>query len=429
MAKARDRITDSIREGPPVTDKRADIAPPAGGAPGEEAAARPRVFGAGFDRLLDSSPIPTFVLRRDHRILHWNHALSSLSGLPVEQMVGTDRQWAAFYRAPRPVLADLVMEDDAPARVHTLYGDKAVPSALMEGAFEAEDFFPGLAESGRWLYFTAVPLHDADGGIAGAMETLQDVSARRGAEQALREQQEQLEALVASRTAALREANEALSQYAHVVAHDLRSPLRAIRNYTTFLEEDLAPLLGEAQQRHLAGLRRALRQGDALVRDLLEYALVMRGPVHLQRLELGSLMQGLQELGELDHTTELVLPQHWPAVHGDPTLVFQVLRNLLSNAEKFNRSSPRRILLAWRHLDDGHCEIEVRDNGIGIDPRHHPLIFTGFQRLHPPTEVPGTGFGLASASKAVGRRGGRMRVASEAGAGASFFFTLPRANP
>lgn len=408
-----------------MTDKRAEIAPPPGGAPGEEAAARSRAFGACFDQLLDSSPIPTFVLQREHRILYWNRALAAISGLPAEQMIGTDRQWSAFYLAPRPVLADLVMEDDAVACIHALYGDKAVPSLLIDGAFEAEDFFPGLVDAGRWLYFTAVPLRGADGTITGAMETLQDVSARRRAEQALREQQEQLEALVASRTAALREANDELSQYAHVVAHDLRSPLRAIRNYATFLEEDLAPQLGEVQQRHLAGLRRALHQGNALVRDLLEYALVMRGPVHLQRLELGALVQSVVDMGELDGATELELPAHWPALRGDPTLVFQVLRNLFSNAEKFNRASPRRICMAWRELGDGQCEIEVRDNGIGIDPHHHGHIFTGFHRLHPHTEFPGTGFGLAIASKAVARLGGRMRVESEAGAGASFFFTLP----
>lgn len=408
-----------------MTDKRAETAPPPGGDPGENSAARHRAFGAGFDRLLDSSPIPTFVLRRDHRILHWNHALAAISGLPAEHMIGTERQWAAFYQGPRPVLADLVMEDDAAARIGAFYGDKATPSSLIDGAYEAEDFFPGLVDAGRWLYFTAVPLRDADGAIAGAMETLQDVSARRQAEQALREQQAQLEALVAARTAALREANDELSQYAHVVAHDLRSPLRAIRNYATFLEEDLAPLLGEVQKRHLAGLRRALRQGDALVRDLLEYALVMRGPVHLQRLELGHLVQSMVEMGELDRATQLELPAHWPALRGDPTLVFQVLRNLFSNAEKFNRSNPRRIRVAWREAGDGLCEVEVRDNGIGIDPCHHAHIFAGFHRLHPHTEFPGTGFGLAIASKAVGRLGGRIRVESEPGAGASFFFTLP----
>lgn len=136
---------------------------------------------------IDRCPIPIFVLDRQHRLAHWNHALSSLSGLSVNEMLGTCDQWRAFYPNQRPTLADLILKDARDGEIEHFYRGKCRKSQLIEGAYEAEDYFPTIGNNGRWLFFTAAPLCDSNGRLLGAIETLQDITNRKCAEQALRE--------------------------------------------------------------------------------------------------------------------------------------------------------------------------------------------------------------------------------------------------
>ena len=114
-------------------------------------------------------------------------------------MIGTNRHWSAFYPNERPLMADLVISADMDA-LETLYKGMFRRSPVIPGAFEAESFFPQFGENGRWLYFTAAPLRDPAGQIVGAIETLQDVTERKKAEEGLRQYQADLEKLVAERT-------------------------------------------------------------------------------------------------------------------------------------------------------------------------------------------------------------------------------------
>jgi light-regulated signal transduction histidine kinase (bacteriophytochrome) len=113
-----------------------------------------------------------------------------------------------------------------------------------------------------------------------------------------------------------------------------------------------------------------------------------------------------------------------PTVQGDAKQLGLVLQNLVGNALKFHGEAPPRIHIAARR-DGQHWVFAVRDNGIGIDPKHTERIFGVFQRLHTRREYPGTGIGLAICKKIIERHGGRIWVESEPGRGATFFFTLP----
>ncbi|MBP7052732.1 MAG: PAS domain S-box protein [Phycisphaerae bacterium] len=134
--------------------------------------------------VVNGSPIPQFVIGRDHRILYWNRALEEYSGLPAEEMVGTREVWRAFYGSERPCLADLLIEGEID-RIEQLYAGKCSHSRLIEGAFEGVDFFPDM-HGGTWLFFTAAPIHGKDGEILGAVETLADVTERKQMENELR---------------------------------------------------------------------------------------------------------------------------------------------------------------------------------------------------------------------------------------------------
>ncbi|MEH6628418.1 MAG: ATP-binding protein [Motiliproteus sp.] len=380
----------------------------------------------GVDLIINHSPIPIFVIDEEHRITHWNKALEKLSGLNSEQMLGTRRQWESFYAEQRPVLADLVIAGASESDITSYYGSKNYASShIAAGAFEAEDFFPDLGKDGRWLFFTAAPLLNTQGKIIGAVETLQDITKRKVAEQALAKHHDQLEELVQQRTDELSSANEELSQYAYVVSHDLKAPLRAIRNYADFLCEDLDAELEDEQKQYLQGIHRALYQGDSLIDDLLEFSRVGRAEQHRQELQPADFISAIVDTLRID-PQQISMTENWPALVIDPLMFKQVLQNLLTNAFKFNDSAKPHVEIGWQPLGSDNIELYVRDNGIGIDSKYHQKIFLMFQRLHANTEYQGTGIGLAIIKKAVGLLHGSIRVESEVDVGSTFYITLPR---
>jgi len=137
-----------------------------------------------LSEIMDGSSIPTFVIDKDHVITHYNRAMENLTGISANEIIGTRKQWMTFYAQERPILADLVVDGASEEELLRLYGIKYRRSEVIEGAYEAEDFFHSLGESGMWVFFTAAPLRDADGRVTGAIETLQDVSQRKQAEEA-----------------------------------------------------------------------------------------------------------------------------------------------------------------------------------------------------------------------------------------------------
>lgn len=145
----------------------------------------PPILHASLEQLLDSNPVPTFVLNAEHVITHWNHACELIIGTPAFEMVGTKNQWKAFYQERRPVLADLIIEDKGHELLARYYDGKYRYSKIVPNAIEAEDYFPNFPGGGRWLFFTATPLRDDKGAIVGAIETLQDITERKIAEQDL----------------------------------------------------------------------------------------------------------------------------------------------------------------------------------------------------------------------------------------------------
>lgn len=129
-----------------------------------------------IEGIIEGSPIPTFVIGRDHKIMFWNKACADLMGYKAAEMIGTDRQYLPFYQEKRPVIADLIVDNDIEG-LEKYYGKKRVQkSTVIEGAYEASDFFENLGGCSRHLYFLAAPIYDKKGEIIAAIETLQDVT-------------------------------------------------------------------------------------------------------------------------------------------------------------------------------------------------------------------------------------------------------------
>lgn len=144
-----------------------------------------------LNAIIEESPIPQFVINHNHRILYWNRALVVFSGIAADDIVGTDEHWRAFYPTRRPCLADLLM-DNAMDKIPECYRDKYAKSVLIEGAYEATDFFPHIGKAGRWLHFTAGVIKNRNGKIIGAVESLEDITDRKTADIELKQKSEEL---------------------------------------------------------------------------------------------------------------------------------------------------------------------------------------------------------------------------------------------
>ncbi len=136
-----------------------------------------------LSQIIEGSTIPTFVLNAEHIVTHWNKAMERLTGVPRESMVGTSRQSTPFWGEARPTMADVILDQIDEDEIQRLYGEKWRKSTLIEGAYEAEVFFPRLGEGGKWCWFTAAPIKAQDGTIIGAIETLWDKTEDHRAEQ------------------------------------------------------------------------------------------------------------------------------------------------------------------------------------------------------------------------------------------------------
>jgi len=259
------------------------------------------------------------------------------------------------------------------------------------------------------------------------LSSIIDITQRKIAEDALRSSEASLRSALQklkAQTGQLEEANESLSQYAYVVSHDIKAPLRAIRNYSDFLQEDLAETLKEEQSEYLHGLAESVDQCEHLVNDLLLLSRIERRENDLEAIELGKFLSDLVASLQLPGDVEVSLAAEWPSLRADAVLLRQIFQNLLLNAVKFNQSAVKRVELGCASDSAAHV-IHVRDNGIGIEPRHQEQIFRVFQRLHGNDKYEGTGIGLAIVKKAVTKLGGTIRVESEAEKGSTFFLTFP----
>ena len=149
-----------------------------------------------LSHIIMGSPVPTFVVNNDHITTHWNAALEKVTGISGDDVIGTNSQWKAFYSMERPVMADLIVDRVPENEVSKYYSGKYRKSKSITAAYEAEDFFPDMGKNGKWLFFTAAPLRSNSGETIGAVETLQDHTARKKAEHALKDSEEKYRLLV-----------------------------------------------------------------------------------------------------------------------------------------------------------------------------------------------------------------------------------------
>ena len=237
----------------------------------------------------------------------------------------------------------------------------------------------------------------------------------------------ELEARVELRTAELMVANKNLEAFTYSVAHDLRSPLRALSGYGEALTEDYGDRLDETGRWFIERIQAATERMSALIDDLLLLAQVSRaemslGPVDLSA-EVAAIADELQAREPGRRVRFAIQDGVW--VNADRTLIRTVVQNLVENAWKYtSKRDGATIEFGATAAEDAGVCCYVRDNGAGFDPAFTGKLFQPFQRLHAVTDFPGTGIGLASVRRIVERHGGRAWAEGAVGRGATFYFTL-----
>jgi len=264
----------------------------------------------------------------------------------------------------------------------------------------------------------------AEAAAKASLNILEDLSDAQAKIQMLNAE---LEARVEQRTAELVVANENLEAFTYSVAHDLRSPLRALSGYSEALVEDYGDRLDETGRWYTERIQAATERMSALIDDLLNLSQVSRAEMSLGPVDLSTevaAIAGELQTREPGRRVRFAL-QDGVWVNADRTLIRTVLQNLVENAWKYTaKRDGATIEFGTTAAEDARVCCYVRDNGAGFDPAFAGKLFQPFQRLHAVTDFPGTGIGLASVRRIIERHGGRVWAEGAVGRGATFYFTL-----
>lgn len=254
---------------------------------------------------------------------------------------------------------------------------------------------------------------------------------RKKAQQQLETYQNQLEAIVAERTANLQAHNEELESYSYSIAHDLRTPLRAIVSFSQILEQDTSEKLDDHEHDALQRIISAGKHMASLIDDILELSRITRSECSKTTVDISRICREIANELQAHHPGRQV---NWRIADnlqaaGDEKLITILLQNLLDNAWKYTEGKDQAFIevasSTQPELANKHYSVfYVRDNGIGFDMTYKDKIFKPFQRLHR-DEYEGSGVGLATVQRVVQRHGGRVWGEGKHNGGATFYFALP----
>jgi len=323
-------------------------------------------------KIVDGSPIPIFVINKQHKITHWNTAIEALSGIKREEIIGTDEQWRAFYAEKRPAMADLIVDGASANEIEAYYRGKCRKSRLIDGAYKAEDFFPDLGRNGKWLHFTASPIRDNDGERIGAIETLEDITERKSAEDNLRYYLQEI-------TRAQEEERKRIARELHDEAAQLLGSLSRqldnfIRKKNSFAPNEVF-FLKDLQAQLNSGLEGVHRFVQALRPSLLDDLGLIPA--------LRSLSKGLQESDGI--ATDLkVLGEERRFLPEVELLLFRIVQEALNNIRRHAQASEAQVVVEF---GEDRTKVTISDNGRGFElsggvddlPRSGKLGLAGMQ--------------------------------------------------
>lgn len=343
-------------------------------------------------------PVACFVRDLEDRIVYWNPGAADLYGFPSDEALGK--------------ISHSLLQTEFPAPL-----EKILAEVTSAGAWDGE-LLNTRRDGQRVTVASHWALHkDQNGQPAAILEVNLDISDRKEAEEKLR-----------VTNAALARANEDLNQFAFAASHDLQEPLRVITSYSQLLLKGYRGQIEGQAATWVGFITEGTKRMRELLADLLAYTrLTGEEQESVAPVDLNEVFQTTLEncKAAIEETLAVVTSDPLPVVMGYRPHFGQVFQNLISNSLKYRSQRPPRIHVSAER-QNGRWRIAVKDNGIGIAPEYHKVIFGVFKRLHG-RSIPGTGIGLAICQRVVERYGGEIRVESQVDEGATFYFTLPAA--
>jgi len=336
---------------------------------------------------------------------------------------GVNEKFKALWRIPESILAsnhddqllsfvlDQVEDPEGfLARVRQLYAEPTV---------ESSDII--RFKDGRVCERYSRPQFLGDQ-IVGRVWSFRDITEQVRAA----EQKERLVEQVETANQEMAKVNKELRDFAYVVSHDLKAPLRGIKTLADWIVADYADRLDDEGKEQLRLLVNRVDRMHTLIDGILQYSRVGRICEEKEPVDLEKLVPQIVDLLAPPEHIEITICDDLPVVPFERTRMTQIFQNLLSNAIKYNDKPQGRIHVGC-HAEEGHWTFRVSDNGLGIDEKYHQKIFQLFQTLCPRDQYESTGIGLTLVKKIVESYGGRIWVESRLGEGSTFFFTVPRA--
>lgn len=365
-----------------------------------------RQMNAYHRSLLEASLDPLVTIGSAGFITDVNEAVVAVTGRKRDELIGSD-------------FADCFVDPGrARAGLEQAFREDAVrdyPLAIRHRDGHVTD-----------VLYNASTYRDAEGRVAGVFAAARDIGALRRAEEEIREVNADLERRVDERTRELTATNRDLQEFMYSLAHDLRSPLRAVDGFSFAVLEDYGDVIAEEGQDDLHRVRAAAQQMGILIDALLSLSQLGGRRIEMRTVDLSaiarSVVDGLR-VSEPGRTVDVVIEDGLSAA-GDEALITVILESLLGNAWKFTSQRPVAHIEFATAERDGLRVFFVRDDGAGFDPAFADKLFTPFQRLHTAEEFTGAGTGLATVARILERLGGMWWAEGEVGQGATFSFSL-----
>jgi PAS domain S-box-containing protein len=366
---------------------------------------REREADAKLRALLDAAPDAMVIVDQDSRIVLVNAEAETMFGRARTELLGQQVDVLVPERFRTAHTVQRAAYSGSPAGRRAMSPGRQVVGLRSDGSeFPAE--------------IRLSPIQTSDGLLVSS--AIRDITERIRTDHALRRAKEAAEA-----------ANAELEAFSYSVAHDLRTPLRAMSGYSTTLLEDHGDQLARDAQDQLTRIVAGAQRMSDIIDALLTLARLTRTEPQWERVDLGELAHsviGQLRAGDPDRAVEFASAGDL-IVQGDPRLLRVLLDNLLGNAWKFTGKQPAARIELGREDIGGATIYYVRDNGAGFDMALAGKLFIPFRRLHLASDFEGSGIGLATVQRIVRRHGGRVWAEAAEACGATFRFTLPSGAP
>ena len=362
-------------------------------------------------RLLNLTHDTIFVRDMSDLITYWNRGAEEFYGWTAEQVVGK-------------VTTHQLLQTVFPAPLEQINA-KLLRTGRWEGELvHTKRDGTQVVVASRWSME-----QDEHGRPLATLETNNDISERKRAEEEIRKLNAELEQRVIERTAELKATNKELEAFAYSISHDLRAPLRHMAGYAELLQKNASTILDEMSRRYMTMiLESAKRMGD-LIDDLLAFSRIGRAETRMTMVSLEQLVK--EALSEVQQETD-GRNMGWrigalPNLYGDRSMLRLALVNLVSNAVKFTRKRPQpEIEIGCVDGKEDEIVVFIRDNGVGFEMKYVNKLFGVFQSLNRAEEFEGTGIGLATVQRIIHRHGGRVWAEGLVDRGATFYFSVPK---